>query len=360
MRQSHCSRTLARVGILLLGLTLGGLGCDGSPAGDSTGIGGGTGAAGGTEPLGGSGASTPWPDGMAVISGLAVSSPEIEVGQSVTVGTTILGTGPGPLLGGRLAVASTAPSGDVLSVDSEGIDVLPGASATVDQLRSSLSEEGTWTFHAALYDSQDHLLDEADGASVLVRPSAPAWARILPVAYDPQDTGYTCGPTSLSMVLVYHGVARSESQIASYLGVGSNGVGRTELRDYVRDTVSGYWSDIVTGWAALEAEIAAGRPAVAHLRFNSADGDYSGAWPVPVGDSAASLSYDGGHFVVVVGLVADGAGNVAEVVCNDPANWQGGSYGDHVHYTAGSFQQAWDDDSDGVTRDLHMITVYPQ
>lgn len=347
-------------GSALLWLMLGAAGCDGSSADGPGGGGSGGGGASDTGAAGGAGAAAPWPDGEGIITGLAVSSAEIEPGESVTVGTTIFGTGPGPLLGARLDVAATAPNGDVVTLRSEGIDVMPGASATVDQLRSSLHEEGTWTFHASLYDADDRLLDEADGASVLVRPSAPPWAQILPVAYDPQDTGYTCGPTSLSMVLVYHGVARSEQQIASYLGVGENGVGRPPLRDYVRDTVDGFWSDIVTGWDALKAEIAAGRPVVAHLRFNSADGNYAGVWPVPLGGSAASLSYDGGHFVVVVGLVADASWNVTEVVCNDPANWQSGAYGDHVHYTVGSFEQAWNDDSDGITRDLHMITVYPQ
>jgi hypothetical protein len=69
-------------------------------------------------------------------------------------------------------------------------------------------------------------------------------------------------------------------------------------------------------------------------------------------------SFDGGHYVVVIGLVSDGAGNVSEVVCNDPANWHG-AYGNHVHYTDDSFDQAWADDY-GVTRDRYIITVVPR
>jgi hypothetical protein len=342
---------------------LAGTGCGGEQGAEtSTGVGGGssttTGHTGHT--TGGSGAGEPLPDGQAEISGLAAAALEVDPGGSVTIGTTILGTGPGPFNAGRLDVTATAPSGTESTVTSEDVTVLPGASATFDQLHGPFSEEGTWTFRATLSDSESARLDTADGLSVLVHPSAPAWARILPVGYDPQDTSYTCGPTSLSMVLVYQGVQRSEQQIASYLGVGSSGVGREPLRDYVRDTVGGFWSDIVQGWDALKSEIAAGRPALAHLRFNSADGNYSGAWPVPVGASAASLSFDGGHFVAVIGLVADGAGNVTEVVCNDPANWQDGAYGDHVHYTPDSFDLAWTDSSDGVTRARHLITVYPQ
>lgn len=39
----------------------------------------------------------------------------------------------------------------------------------------------------------------------------------LDVPYFKQDTGYTCGPTSLQMVLAYYGLRESEAQLAKEL-----------------------------------------------------------------------------------------------------------------------------------------------
>jgi predicted double-glycine peptidase len=41
--------------------------------------------------------------------------------------------------------------------------------------------------------------------------------RYLDVPYFKQDTGYTCGPTSLQMVLAYHGIRESEAALAKEL-----------------------------------------------------------------------------------------------------------------------------------------------
>ena len=188
--------------------------------------------------------------------------------------------------------------------------------------------------------------------------SVSSFSRILDVEYEQQQSFASCGPTSLAMVLRYHGVEVSSSSLTVELGAVPFGVGRTALRDYVNQNVPGLSAEIVTGWDRLEDEIAAGRPTIAHLGINASDTTRDGAWPVVSGAGIpVSSSFDGGHYVVVVGLVADGTGAVVEVVCNDPSNWQG-KYGNDVIYTAASFEQAWDDDY--ITgRDLHLVAVGP-
>jgi hypothetical protein len=296
-----------------------------------------------------------------VIESILAVPPEVDPGASATVTVSVMGIGPGLLTHAQVCVDAAAPTGEVFPLCSPVGDLLPGASTSVAEERGPLGVEGVWVFHATLRDRDGELLDEGppEGTAVTVRPSRPPWDRILPVGYDEQDTNYSCGPTSTSMLLAYHGVWRDEGSISDYMGAYPSGVGREQIRDYIRDTVPELWSDIVSGWGALQAEIAAGRPAIAHLGFNAEDGDRSGAWPIATDGTAVALYFDGGHYVVVVGLVSDGAGNVAEVVCNDPANWRGGTYGDHVHYTAGSFDAAWDDDN-GVTRERYSITATPR
>jgi len=158
------------------------------------------------------------------------------------------------------------------------------------------------------------------------------------------------------MVLRYHGISESGSIIANALGAYLLGVSREQLSTYVHDKVQGLSSDIVTGWDNIKTEIASSRPVIAQLGINSTNGTRDGAWPVTIDGTAVSSNYDGGHYVVVVDLVADINGEVSEVGCNDPANWKG-TCGRRVHYTASSFDEAWDDDY-LTRRDRHMVTVY--
>jgi hypothetical protein len=298
------------------------------------------------------------PAATGALEALRASPGEMDPGNWATVAVDVRCTGLEPREDAQVVVERLAPDGAAQSLATAGLHVLPGATAVVSQAWGPLDNPGTWTFLVSLRDAAGRVLDPgpAGGVQVVVRNPRPAWDQILDVGYDPQDTGYTCGPTSLSMVLAWHGVWHSEAAIASATGAYPYGVGRETLRDYVRYSVGGFWSDVVTGWDALKGEIAAGRPAVAHLGFNSADGDRGGGWPIATDGTVVAYSFDGGHYVVVVGLVSDGAGGVSEVVCNDPADWRG-AYGNHVHYTASSFENAWTDDS-GVWRDRHIVTVY--
>lgn len=147
------------------------------------------------------------------------------------------------------------------------------------------------------------------------RPSgrSAAWGRVLDVPArsqrdeDPAIAGRICSPTSLAMVLEFHGVRRTTREVADavYDRVAEI-YGNWPLNTAAAHRLSGGRLEAFvargSGLADLEAEIAAGRPVVLSHRWEK--GELAGA-PVESSD---------GHLIVVAGFTEDG-----DVVANDPA-----------------------------------------
>lgn len=138
-----------------------------------------------------------------------------------------------------------------------------------------------------------------------------AWGKSLKVpersqmVEDPKIAGKICSPTSVSMVLAYHGVRRKTHEVAEMVyDHGAKIYGNWPLNTaaahfagageaYVRKCVS---------LCEVESEIAAGRPVVISHRWKK--GELTGA-PITKSD---------GHLIVVVGFTESG-----DVIVNDPA-----------------------------------------
>jgi uncharacterized protein YvpB len=148
-----------------------------------------------------------------------------------------------------------------------------------------------------------------------VRPlsgkESPAWGRILDVpersqtVEDRKIAGEICSPTSIAMVLEYHGVKLPTREVAD--GVFDHGAklyGNWPFNTAYAASKANVEAYVLrgTGIEDLETEIAAGRPVVLSHRWKK--GDLSDA-PIPSSD---------GHLIVVVGFTKEG-----DVVVNDPA-----------------------------------------
>ncbi len=137
-----------------------------------------------------------------------------------------------------------------------------------------------------------------------------AWGRVLDVpprsqGVEKKDPGEICSPTSVSMVLEYHGVKRTTAEVCE--GVYDRAqkmYGNWPLNTAYAHRAGGLESMVVRarGMDLLEREIAAGRPVV--LSHVWKKGDLDGA-PIPSSN---------GHLIVVVGFTESG-----DVVVNDPA-----------------------------------------
>jgi hypothetical protein len=144
---------------------------------------------------------------------------------------------------------------------------------------------------------------------------SPAWGRVLDVpqrsqVVEEKDPGRICSPTSLSMVLEFHGVKKPTREVCE--GVYDHAAkiyGNWALNAAYAHRASGLeaWVARFMGLEDLEDEIAAGRPVVLSHRWKK--GDLDGA---PVAETD-------GHLIVVVGFTDEG-----DVVVNDPAARPGG------------------------------------
>ncbi len=139
----------------------------------------------------------------------------------------------------------------------------------------------------------------------------PAWGRDLDVpqrsqrAEDPAIAGRICSPTSLGMVLAFHGHDLSTAEVAArVLDHGASIYGNWSFNVAFAATL-GRTASVAraTSMADLDAEIAAGRPVVLSHRYKA--GELTGA---AVGDTD-------GHLIVARGVTSEG-----DVVVNDPAS----------------------------------------
>jgi predicted double-glycine peptidase len=164
-------------------------------------------------------------------------------------------------------------------------------------------------------------------------PSGYDWNRTLNVPSYEQPDAYTCGPTSLRMVMAYYGTSKTVSQISDYMaswgdspyydGVAPNAIIAAAKHYGFNSTVTQY------GWDNLKKAIAAGHPVIANIQTLA--NSYPRYYP---SNNPAYTSYSGGHYVVVVGLEAGTDGSVKCVVVNDPARGA-------VKYTTASFETSW-------------------
>ena len=168
-------------------------------------------------------------------------------------------------------------------------------------------------------------------ARTLADPSsAPsAWARTLPVPFRTQKdapkslSGEICSPTSVSMVMVYWGVDRPTVENALAIYDPEHEIFGNWGRAVARAGACGLdaWLTRFRDWEAVKAEVAAGRPVIASVRFER------GEFP------SAVLPRTDGHLIVVRGFTPEG-----DVVVNDPASRERGS---GAVYRADELARAW-------------------
>lgn len=142
------------------------------------------------------------------------------------------------------------------------------------------------------------------------RSPHPAWGSALEVPRrsqglaNPRIASRACSPTSLGMVLAFHGRACTTEEVAA--GVEDHGadiLGNWAFNvAYAGERGCDATARHLFGWRAIEDEIAAGRPVVLSHRY-------------PVGQlENGAIAGTVGHLIVVVGFTPEG-----DVVVNDPA-----------------------------------------
>lgn len=117
------------------------------------------------------------------------------------------------------------------------------------------------------------------------------WYTVNNLVYDHQDTGYTCGPSSLKMELSAYGMDLNEMGLASYAGSNSNtGTTHSGLIAAVNKVNTQYgthfkaWDTTFTalGWPGLYKYISHSNPVMLHIK--------------------SFLNANSGHYVVLMGL----------------------------------------------------------
>jgi len=177
------------------------------------------------------------------------------------------------------------------------------------------------------------------------RPAvAGAWGTLLPVperaqrdCEDSRIGGEVCSPTSVGMVLEYHGcplrtldVARAAYDPEARL------YGNWPCNAATAARLLKGWSAVVkmAGFDEVEREIAARRPVVLSHRWNRGD------------LSNAPVSRSNGHLIVVVGFTKDG-----DVVVNDPAAKKGESV--RRVYRRRELFTTWQERGEGIVYLIH-------
>ena len=172
-------------------------------------------------------------------------------------------------------------------------------------------------------------MDYSDGS-----PQSIPWSKYLSVPYYEQPDSYTCGPTSLMMIMEYYGVRKTVNQISKYCaGIGDSpyydGIGPATIVSAAK-----YYGFPAAaqkyGWSELKRAIEDNHPVIGHLHITA--GGNPRCYP---DDTPLYSSFTGGHYVVVRGLQADANGNVLYVVINDP------SKGSNIKITYASFDSSW-------------------
>lgn len=124
---------------------------------------------------------------------------------------------------------------------------------------------------------------------------------------------YACGPT-----------VRAAGRLARW---NAAKLGGHQPRGLIRAARSyGFTPRTGSGWTELARSLQSGHPVVAHV-------DTTPLRNRPYG-------YQGGHYVVITGLVRGADGRVTHVICNDPATSYA-SRGQGIRYSFADFERAW-------------------
>jgi uncharacterized protein YvpB len=183
--------------------------------------------------------------------------------------------------------------------------------------------------------------DRSAGRAVTVEAAGNAWERDLPVpSYsqakrDPKIASRICSPTSVSMVMAYHGVWVAPETVAW----GSYDSKQDLFGNWPFNAAYAAKSGL-TAYVAffdslsdLKQEIAQGYPVVAAVWYRNSEAI---AQPLPV-LHGAPIDYTEGHLVVVRGFkVRDGK---EYVLVNDPAGADDAAV--YREYLAAEFEAAW-------------------
>ena len=201
----------------------------------------------------------------------------------------------------------------------------PGAGGTADRLGIDRAAAPALRRLAISYSGV--VADEARRAEL----APPGWARDLPVPFRTQKdvagpmSGEICSPTSVSMVMAYCGVDRPTAENAHAIYDPDHDLFGNWGRAVARAGELGLdaWVTRFRDWDAVKAQVAAGHPVVASIRFKA------GEFPSAVLPSTA------GHLIVIRGFSATG-----DVVVNDPASRDRGN---GAVYRATELARAWFD-----------------
>jgi hypothetical protein len=164
-------------------------------------------------------------------------------------------------------------------------------------------------------------------------PAVPpsGWARDLAVPFRCQKdvagpmSAEICSPTSVSMVMAYCGVDRPMVDNAHAIYDPDNDLFGNWGRAVARAGELGLdaWVTRFRTWDAVKAQVAAGQPVVASIRFKPGD------FP------SAVLPETTGHLIVIRGFTPSG-----DVIVNDPASRERGN---GAIYRADELARAWFD-----------------
>jgi hypothetical protein len=231
---------------------------------------------------------------------------------------------------------SPAPSA---AVNIDTLTLKNGKRATGFQLRATGSGDLN-SLAVAHYQRSDRRFTDRPAVSG-------AWGTILPVpersqrdVEEPRIGSLVCSPTSLSMMLEYHGspyrtidVARAvlDSQTRLY------GNWPCNTGAIARLMKKGGWSAVVkmNGFHEVEREIVAGRPVALSHRWQPGD------------LSNAPISRSSGHLIVAVGFTKEG-----DVVVNDPAARAGEV---RRTYKRRELFRTWQERGEGIAYVVHPL-----
>ena len=164
---------------------------------------------------------------------------------------------------------------------------------------------------------------------------SPPASKVLTISFELQQNYYYCGPAATRIAASAHGVAMTQDDAASRLGTTTSGTNSADDTTRVLNSVvkgASYQTRWITGDAATSAEISRLQTDVVH----AIAGGY-GIVANIVGSasdvSGLSYSYDGGHYISVIGYRDNGQ----TVKIADPAN----TNGDGTYWMAASALANW-------------------
>jgi predicted double-glycine peptidase len=129
------------------------------------------------------------------------------------------------------------------------------------------------------------------GMKIVVKIPLNIWISVKNLAYDRQDTSYTCGPSSLKMAFSNYGMNLNEMGLASYAGSNTIwGTSHNGLINAVTKVNAKYgthyrsWDSTFTsvGWTGLYNYLSSNNPVMLHIR--------------------SFLNPNSGHYVVLTGI----------------------------------------------------------